>query len=239
MMTTRICALVVLLTLVVAGTFAPQLAAAEEQPAVVAVSGKVTDGSGRPIEGAIIAAIGTDVSPVISDRQGKYKFYLVGQEGRFTLRASKEGYGDAESAPLTPLAVVKFDPVMKQGDAVSVEMEKFTTGVSIVGKVNGLSLDEVKRHKVLVYVLTNKWYIHPYAENTEGKGYASIANDGSWHIQTVNRRHNPFKLAMVVVAREFFPLAAIPVEDDPEQAIMAKFAAKLTAIKIVNAPKGL
>ena len=32
--------------------------------------------------------------------------------------------------------------------------------------------------KILVYVLTNEWYIHPWTTPEPGRGYATIDQDG-------------------------------------------------------------
>ena len=212
----------------------------QEVPSVVEVTGQVTDASHAPMENVIIKAIGTDVSPVLSDARGMYKFYLVNQTAAFTLAASKEGYSSDPSPPEEPRRQVRFDPVLtKAQDRASVTMQHFVSGESISGKVAGLRAEDVGKYKVVLYVLTNKWYIHPFAENTEGTGYGSITADGSWTMKTVNRSNHPFKLAILVVPMDHVPPAVVESGEDAESSLRAKFGANLIASQILPAPEGL
>lgn len=213
----------------------------QDELSIVEVSGRVTDTSGSPIESAVVKADGTDVSAVLTGAGGTYKFYVVGQEDSFSLRVSKEGYTTEFSQPIAPKRKVAFDAVLKMPARrlIKVMMEDFVSGVSISGRVTGLKAQEIDTHKVLLYVLTNKWYIHPYAENTEGKGYARIKADGSWSLRTINRGHHPYKLAILVVPMDYVPPAAVPVEEDAEQSLRAKIGANLVALQVYQAPEGL
>ena len=74
--------------------------------------------------------------------------------------------------------------------AVAQETEqKLTRGISIdkivednfiQGRVYGLSASEFNQYKVVVYVHTDIWYIHPYATGGKGKSYAEILSNGTW-----------------------------------------------------------
>lgn len=236
------CALFLLIAVGSMGPYASAVAVArpaQVAPRVCEVSGTIVDASGRAIENAVIEAVGTGVSRVLSDANGKYKFYVVGQRNHFSLKISREGYETTSSQPVAPKDKISFDAQLRRSGPVAVEMTRFVSGVSVSGKVTGLSREETGTHKVLVYVLTDRWYIHPFAENVDGRGYASIKADGSWRIDTKNRRHNPFKIAFVVVPEDYVPPAAIRIGDDADAAILAKFGAKNRAHKIEKAPKGL
>ncbi len=213
----------------------------QDAPSIVEVAGRVADTSGKAIENAVVEAVGTDVSPVLTDAAGKYKFYLVGQERRFSLRVSKGGYTPESSQPMAPERRVAFDKILKRyvPRDIKVVMEDFVSGVSISGKVSGLQADQIDTHKVLVYVLTDKWYLHPYARNEERKGYSSITADGSWSLDTVNRRDHPFKLSILVVPEDYTPPTPIPVGEDAEQSLRAKVGVNLVALEIMKAPEGL
>ena len=113
------------------------------------------------------------------------------------------------------------------------------SGVSISGKVTGLKPEDVDKYKVLIYVLTDKWYIHPYAEDRKGRGYAGIKADGRWTLPTVNRGHHPFKLAILVVPKDYVPATPISIGEDAEQSLKAKVGANLLASHIMKAPNGL
>lgn len=67
----------------------------------------------------------------------------------------------------------------------------------IKGKVT--NIDNPEKYKILIYVHTDKWYIHPFAGQDEGKSWAAIKKDGSWSIQTVKRDFNANKIAALVV----------------------------------------
>lgn len=215
--------------------------AAQDAASIVEISGRVTDSSGKPVENAVVEAVGTDVSPVLTNVKGTYKFYLVGQEDRFSLRVSKDGYVTDSSQPMAPERKLAFDKVLKRTVArdIRVTMDDFVSGVSISGRVTGLKPEDVDKYKILIYVLTDKWYIHPYAENVERRGYASVKGDGRWTLRSVNRGHNPFKLAILVVPKDVVPPTPITVAEDAEQSLRAKLGANLVASHIMKAPKGL
>jgi len=212
----------------------------QEVLSVVEVSGQVTDTSHAPMENVIIKALGTDVSPVLSDAKGMYKFYLVNQTAAFTLAASKEGYSSDPSPPVEPRRQVRFDPVLTSTrERVSVTMGNFVSGVSISGRVTGLEAKDVGRYKVVLYVLTNRWYIHPIAENMEGTGYAPITTDGSWTMRTVNRSNHPFRLAILVLPMDHVPPAVVESGEDAESSLRARFGTNLIASQILPGPEGL
>ena len=56
-----------------------------------------------------------------------------------------------------------------------------------------------KKHKVVVYAKTDRWYIHPYANAGEGKSWASIESNGSWKIEIVSRSPAASSVAVLVV----------------------------------------
>lgn len=71
----------------------------------------------------------------------------------------------------------------------------------IKGHVKGLPTDAMKKFKVLVYVKTNRWYIHPYAWNEnhgEGYSYAHLNENGEFKIRTVLRVPASEMVAMLV-----------------------------------------
>ena len=208
---------------------------------IVEISGRITDASQAAIPNAIIKAAGTDVSAVLTDAEGRYKFYLVGQTEPFTLSACKEGYETKVSTPVIPKRKVTFDTALEPAapGQVEVTMERFVSGRSISGKVTGLASGPAGQYKVLVYVQTNQWYIHPYAQNKPGKGYAKVEPDGSWTIETVNRGHGPFKLAILVVRKDYIPPAVVAAGEDADESLKNRIGSDLVACGIQLAPEGL
>jgi hypothetical protein len=64
--------------------------------------------------------------------------------------------------------------------------------------------------KVIVYVHTDIWYIHPFAGGGEGDSWAAVKSDGTWSIPTVKRRFSADKVAALVVPKKFDPPAKLP-----------------------------
>ncbi len=78
-----------------------------------------------------------------------------------------------------------------------VKIEKIEKNGYIKGKVANLNTPQ--QYKVLIYVHTDQWYIHPYAGKGEGGSWASIEKDGSWSIPTVKHEPKANKVAALVV----------------------------------------
>ena len=81
----------------------------------------------------------------------------------------------------------------------------------ITGKVSGLKPGQHEDLKVIVYVHTDKWYIHPYVGGGPGKSYAKIEKNGSWQIKTEKREFPADQVAALVVDMDYKP--ASPVSD--------------------------
>ncbi len=220
-------------------TFLVSSHASTQEIRITEIKGVITDESkGIPVENAIIEAVEGGVSRMLSDARGQYRFFLINAP-TITLEISKEGY-KPYSRTLEPrrfLEVdVRLEPV-KEAE-VSILMTKFRSGSYIKGKVSGLKEGEHGRYKLLVYVLTNKWYIHPYAENREGKGYASIKSDGSWTIQTVWRGYQAFKVAFLIVDKDYYPPSVVEIsEGEADQSLLEKVHPH--CYNIQKAPEGI
>ena len=92
---------------------------------------------------------------------------------------------------------------------IEISIETIESGQFISGQVQGLEAAEVPRHRVVVYVHTDMWYIHPYAGQGEGLSWASINRDGSWKIETVKRRFPADLVAALVVPRNYMASATV------------------------------
>lgn len=122
--------------------------------------------------------------------------------------------------------------------SVEVKMMGFEPGRRIHGTVSGLAAGEPATLKVLVYVLTDKWYIHPEAAATPGRGFAAIDPDGRWEIDTVWRGHQAIKLALVVVPKGQWAPAVVEVGDGgPEDALRSRLLP--LALSVLDAPAGI
>jgi len=95
-------------------------------------------------------------------------------------------------------------PVVGQ-EGVDISIDKIVRNDHISGRVSGLTSKGTSELKVIVYVKTDKWYIHPYKSGGDGKSFASIETDGSWKIETVRRDFAASQIAALVVERSSRP----------------------------------
>ena len=86
----------------------------------------------------------------------------------------------------TLITAILLRPVLSQTQP-SIEILDIQPDLLIKGTVKGLSPGEYEKYKVVVYVKTDKWYIHPYERGGPGRSYAVIKKDGTWTIRTVRR----------------------------------------------------
>jgi mannanase-like protein len=107
--------------------------------------------------------------------------------------------------------------------SLAVESIEIVPDSRIVGRVLGLPPARAGDYKVLIYVKTNKWYIHPYERGGKGRSFAALNPDGSFQIETVKRAFLADFVAVLVVESSFAPPAT--VED------LAQIPAVLTYIE--------
>lgn len=91
-------------------------------------------------------------------------------------------------------------------DSTQLTIDSIVANQSITGHVSGLPLEAYDQFKVVFYVKTNVWYVHPYQYyegQEEGVSYANLKPDGSFKIQTVRRAVPAQALAAVLVPKPF------------------------------------
>jgi len=86
---------------------------------------------------------------------------------------------------------------------VTISIDKIQANKIITGYVGNLSEKNYGRYKVIVYVHTDRWYIHPYAGQGEGLSWARIDQDGTWQIQTVKRQFKADQVAALLVRKNY------------------------------------
>lgn len=86
---------------------------------------------------------------------------------------------------------------------ITITIDRIEPNQIISGFVRGLQPPEVANYKVIVYVHTDQWYIHPYAGQGEGLSWAPIRPNGVWQIETVQRRFRADKMAALVVKKTY------------------------------------
>jgi hypothetical protein len=89
----------------------------------------------------------------------------------------------------------------------------------------------------LLYVLTDSWYIHPWDSAEGGKGYAAIAEDGTWRISTEWRGHQARRLALLLARKSSMVPARVRPLGNVDRRILSRVD-HLTAL-IVDAPEGI
>jgi hypothetical protein len=97
--------------------------------------------------------------------------------------------------------IFSVSQILAQG--ISIEIDEILANEHIRGYVRNLSIEEYFNFKVVVYVHTDQWYIHPYAGQGEGLSWASIREDGSWVIPTVRREYRANQVAALLVRRNY------------------------------------
>ena len=232
-MKTIFTALVFIITLLILQNFIQA-----QQEVVMIVSGNVKDFvTDSPINEAIITALNTDSSPVMTDKNGNFKFIVMTSKP-IQIKVSKEGYTAFEKL-LEPQN--KIDLTIKLNKSLSekkVIMTEFISRSYISGRVEGLSPSEYENYKILVYVLTDKWYIHPWAENAEGRGYASIKDNGTWRISSVWRGYQAYRVAFLLTKKTTYaPPTVSAVSENPDSDLLSKIP--FIAESIIEAPTGI
>lgn len=223
---------------IVAALLQQSLVRAQEKEVVMIVSGHVKDSvTDSPIEQATIAVSNSDISPVQTDKNGKFKFIILASKP-ILMRVTKEGYAAYEKL-LEPQGKIELTiKLEKPSSKKSVAMTEFRSKSYISGRVEGLSTSEYRDYKILVYVLTDKWYIHPWAENAEGRGYASIRDDGTWRISTVWRGYQAYRVAFLLTKRTTYaPPTVNVVSENPDSDLLSKI--HFEAESIIEAPEGI
>lgn len=93
--------------------------------------------------------------------------------------------------------------------SVEVNIDSIEKNEWITGHVKGLPEDALEKFKMIFYVKTNRWYIHPFAGAGEGETYAKLNENGEFKIRTVKRNVSATKLVAVLVP--------IPVKIKPQR----------------------
>ena len=88
----------------------------------------------------------------------------------------------------------------------SVVVEEIVKDSHIKGHVTGIPADAYEKFKVVFYVKTNRWYVHPYVYNHDqepGYSFSNLDANGGFWVRTVRRQVPSKELAVVVVPRSY------------------------------------
>lgn len=221
---------------VLASTLSPTLPLRAEE-VVVVVDGVVRDSTtGKPVHGASVSAK-VGLSPVTTDSDGRFKFIFL-TDAPVQIEIHKEGYEKFERY-VQPQPQVHLEVRLElEANLPRIEFSSFRSGLALEGRVEGLPPRDVDKYKILVYVLTDKWYIHPYAENREGSGYARIQPDGSWSIRTVFRGYQAYRVAFLLVKAPTLPPPSVRVDGSAADGSLLS-AVSTVASLFIEAPEGI
>ncbi len=104
--------------------------------------------------------------------------------------------------------------------SVRMIVEEFYPGEQIRGEIAGIHTSLCNRYSVVVYVRTDKWYIHPFAAGGDGRSYGAVDPLCRWSIATVSRYPLPRELAVLLVDKGFdSPSTVFSLEQIPYHAI--------------------
>ncbi len=80
---------------------------------------------------------------------------------------------------------------------VEVKVDQIVKNDHISGHVSGLTAAMTKNYKVVLYVKTNRWYIHPYSSEGDGYSYSSLNEKGEFKLPTVLRTPSNYLAAVL------------------------------------------
>ena len=114
-------------------------------------------------------------------------------------------------------------PIGSQGvnRSVRIDIDEIRKDEYIQGTVTGLTTAGASAYKVVVYVKTDVWYIHPLAEGGAGESWAPIGPNGSWKISTERREVPASRIAALLVEKDAeVPSKVSNIQKIPHQAIV-------------------
>ncbi len=97
----------------------------------------------------------------------------------------------------------EYDYACKNTEVV---VDSITRNESIKGHIKGLPLEAYDKFKVVFYVKTNVWYVHPYQYyegQEEGYSYSSLNAKGEFEVKSVFRQVPSKELAAVLVPKTY------------------------------------
>ncbi|MBA2406146.1 MAG: hypothetical protein H0V66_15330 [Bdellovibrionales bacterium] len=87
-----------------------------------------------------------------------------------------------------------------------VAVDSITANEYITGHITGLPTEAYEKFKVVFYVKTNRWYVHPYAYyegQDEGYSYSNLNANGQFKVRTIKRAVPSKELAVVLVPKAY------------------------------------
>ena len=94
----------------------------------------------------------------------------------------------------------------KECKSTVVTVDEVIKNEHIRGHITGLPADAYEKFKVVFYVKTNRWYVHPYAYTEgqeEGYSYSNLNANGEFWVRTLRRDVPSKELAVVLVPKDY------------------------------------
>lgn len=91
-------------------------------------------------------------------------------------------------------------------NSTEVAVDSIIANEWIKGHVTGLPTEAYDKFKMVFYVKTNIWYVHPYAYyegQEEGYSYSNLTAKGEFKVKTIKRAVPSKELAAVLVPKSF------------------------------------
>jgi hypothetical protein len=128
-------------------------------------------------------------------------------------RYPKEALADSRRGALRTLVLAAVVGLALASTAsarlIIIGLGEIEAGKRVTGFVTGLTDAERAIHKVLVYVHTDQWHIHPRAKGGAGKSFAMIGADGKWEVQSVRGKTKADRVGAIIVPLNYTPPAKI------------------------------
>lgn len=141
----------------------------------------------------------------------------------------------------------KFKILRQSEGKTKIFIDEFQSGRRIGGHLTGIASDAEtrKKYKVMVYVFTTMWYVHPFAEQGEGRTWTALRSDEErvlWSILTEKRRDQAAEVAALLV-----PATTLEGKSSSELRDVSKFYTFEEIVKktkpvgwvIIEAPDGI
>ncbi len=85
--------------------------------------------------------------------------------------------------------------------STQVVIDSIVKNDKIQGHISGLPVNAYQDFKVVFYVKTNRWYLHPYTDADAGYSFSNLTDNGSFEVKTVRREVASKQLVAVLLPK--------------------------------------
>ncbi|MBK8506048.1 MAG: hypothetical protein IPL46_29945 [Saprospiraceae bacterium] len=146
------------------------------------------------ISNAEVEIVGMRLTAKTDDR-GNFSIYAENPTSKVTIKIYKENYEPFEVEITLPLKV-PYDVRLKKVNKPTVIITQLDFGREISGQISGLTTEMEGKYKIVVFVFTNTYWIHPLANSK-----FVVKTNGTWRMQSIWHPDSPCPtrvLAMLV-----------------------------------------